>query len=92
MNDLFEEMKVQYEAFCYSAQRFIDAYQEAQQEQQPVQEEPDYKSWIGKVVYVWDNDPDYKQKAILLEYRPNYRYPFGVAGANFQNAELCEDE
>lgn len=89
MNDLFEEMKNDYETFCRSAQRFMDA---AKEQNTPKAEPHDYNSWMGKVVYVWDNDPDYKQKAILLEYRPNYRYPFGVAGANFKNAELYEDE
>lgn len=89
MNELFDILKNDYETFCRSAQRFMDV---AKEQNTPKAETPDYNSWIGKVVYVWDNDPDDKQKAILLEYRPNYRYPFGVAGANFQNAELCEDE
>lgn len=89
MNELFEEMKNNFEIFCYSAQRFIDA---ANGKNTPKAETPDYNSWIGKVVYVWDDDPDYKQKAILSEYSSNYKYPFRVAGANFQNAELCEDE
>lgn len=51
----------------------------------------DEESWIGKIVYVWDNNPDDKKKAILLEYNPDYRCPFGVAGNYFKNAELCED-
>lgn len=88
MNDLFEEMKNDYETFCCSAQRFMDA---AKEQNTPKAETPDY-NWIGKVVYVWDDDPDYKQKAILTGYNPNYRYPFRVAGASFMNAELCEDE
>lgn len=91
MNELFEEMKVQYEAFCYSAQRFIDAYQEAQQEQQPIQEEPDYKSWIGKVVYVWDDIYNNRKKAILLDYIPGVPYPFIIAGNSFKHAELCNE-
>lgn len=90
MNELFEEMKAQYEAFCYSAQHFIDAYQKAQQEQQPIQEEPDYRSWIGKVVYVWDEGKENKQKTILLGYDPGTIYPFRVAGNRFMHAELCE--
>lgn len=91
MNELFEEMKVQYEAFCYSAQRFIDAYQKAQQEQQPIQEEPDYKSWVGKVVYVWDDDPNRKQRAILTDYMSGIPYPFYVTNSCFAHAELCKE-
>lgn len=88
MNDVFDAMNYAYEKFCHTAQQFINA---AKEQNAPKAETPDYKSWIGKVVYVWDDDPDYKQKTILLKYRPNYSFPFGVAGANFQNAELCED-
>ena len=95
MNELFEEMKNNYEIFCRSAQRFMDACQEAQQnqqsEQQPVQEKPDYKSWIGKVVYVWDDDPNRKQRAILLDYLSGAPYPFYVAGSCFAHAELCKE-
>lgn len=87
MNDLFEEMKNDFETFCRSAQRVMDAIKE----QNAPKAEPDYKSWIGKVVYVWDNDPDDKKKAVLLAYNPDYNYPFGVAGNYFMNAELCED-
>ncbi len=95
MNELFEEMKIDYENFRASAQRLIDACQEAQQnqqlERQPAQEKPDYNSWFGKVVYVWDDDSDYKRKAILLDYTPDMIYPFRVAGAGFKNAELCKE-
>lgn len=94
MNELFEEMENDYKIFCRSAQRFMDACQEAQQnqqsEQQPVQEEPDYKSWIGKVVYVWDENPENKQKAVLLDYNTDYPYPFRIAGSCYKHAELCE--
>lgn len=88
MNDLFEEMKNDYEIFCRSAQRFIDA---AKEQNTPKAESPDYKSWIGKVVYVWDNDSDDKKKAILLDFVVEDIYPFYVAGNKFENAELCED-
>lgn len=88
MNDLLEKMKDDYETFCCSAQRFMDA---AKEQNTPKAETPDYKSWIGKVVYVWDDDPDYKQKAILSEYVPGSIYPFRTAGAGFKYAELCED-
>lgn len=95
MNELFEEMKNNYGTFCHSAQRFIDACQEAQQnqqsEQQPTLCEPDYKSWIGKVVYVWDNDPNKKQRAILTDYLPDVPYPFYVTRSCFAHAELCEE-
>lgn len=87
MNELFEEMKNDYEIFCRSAQRFMDACQEAQL----VQEEPDYKSWVGKVVYVWDENPENKQKAVLLDCNPKLPYPFRIAGSSFKHAELCED-
>lgn len=88
MNDLFDAMNYAYEKFCHTAQQFLDV---AKEQNTPKAETPDYNSWIGKVVYVWDNDPGYKQKAILTGYNPNYRYPFRVAGASFMNAELCED-
>ena len=88
MNELFEEMKNDYEKFCRSAQRFMDSVKE---QQEIKTDTPDYKSWIGKIVYVWDDDKEYKQKTILLEYTPNSSYPFRVAGTGFENAELCED-
>lgn len=89
MNDLFEEMKNDFEIFCRSAQWFIDA---TKKQNAPKSETPDYNSWIGKVVYVWDtNYSENKQKAILLEYAPNSSFPFRVAGAGFEHAELCED-
>lgn len=88
MNDLFEEMKNNYEIFCRSAQQFMDAVKE---QNTPKAETPDYNSWIGKVVYVWDSSPDNKKKAILLAYNPDYRCQFGVAGNYFKNAELCEE-
>lgn len=95
MNELFEEMKNNYGVFCASAQRFIDACQEAQQnqqsEQQPTLCEPDYKSWIGKVVYVWDDNPDRKQRAILTDYVSGAHYPFYVTNSCFAHAELCEE-
>lgn len=91
MNDLLEKMKDDFETFCCSAQRFMDAVKERPTMKNDVPDKPDYNSWIGKVVYVWDDDPDYKQKAILSGYIPDYRYPFRVAGASFMNAELCED-
>ena len=95
MNELFEEMKSNYEIFCHSARRFIDACQEAQQnqqsEQQPTLCEPDYKSWIGKVVYVWDDIYDNREKAILLGYIPGAIYQFIIAGNSFKHAELCEE-
>lgn len=80
MNELFEEMKNDYEKFCRSAQRFMNAYQ-AQF----------YKSWIGKVVYVWDETPENKQKAVLLDCNPKLPFPFRIAGTSFKHAELCED-
>lgn len=88
MNDLFEEMKNNYEIFCRSAQQFMDAVKE---QNTPKAETPDYNSWIGKVVYVWDDDPDDKKKAILLDYADGLHWPFLVAGRAFKNAELCED-
>lgn len=88
MNDLFEEMKNDFEIFCRSAQRVIDAVKE---QNAPKAETPDYNSWIGKVVYVWDNDADDKKKAVLLDYVGGNDYPFFVAGSRFLNAELCED-
>lgn len=91
MNDLFEEMKNDYEIFCRSAQRFMDAAKEHPIMKNDTPAEPDYKSWIGKVVYVWDGDFSKKQKALLLEYRANYPYPFRTAGSSFKHAELCED-
>lgn len=89
MNELFEEMKNDYEIFCRSAQRFMDAVRE---QQEIKTDTPDYNSWIGKVVYVWDGDISKKQKALLLDYNDNYPYPFRVAGNGFIHAELCEDE
>lgn len=95
MNELFEEMKSNYEIFCHSARRFIDACQEAQQnqqsEQQPTLCEPDYKSWVGKVVYVWGNEYDNKQKAVLLDYDRLLMFPFRTAGGGFEHAELCKE-
>lgn len=88
MNNLFEEMKYAYEMFCRTAQQFMDA---AKEQNTPKDEMPDYNSWIGKVVYVWNDNTDDKKKAILLEYDPDSIYPFGVAGDTFENAELCED-
>ena len=95
MNELFEEMKINYESFCESAQRFFDACKEAQQnqqlEQQPAQEEPDYKSWVGRIVYVWDHDYDNRQKAVLLDYDSWMAFPFRVVGGGFKHAELCKE-
>lgn len=88
MNDLFEEMKYAYEMFCRTAQQFMDA---AKEQNTQKDEMPDYNSWIGKVVYVWNDDYCDKKKAILLEYNPDSIYPFEVAGGTFENAELCED-
>ena len=88
MNDLLEKMKNNYEIFCRSAQRFMDA---VKGQNTPKDEAPDYKSWIGKVVYVWDADHRYKRKAILLNYFPDSIFPFKVAGSQFIHAELCED-
>lgn len=89
MNDLFEEMKYAYDMFCRTAQQFMDA---AKEQNTPKAETPDYNSWIGKVVYVWDGSISKKQKALLLEYNANYPYPFRTAGTSFKHAELCEDE
>ena len=89
MNELFEEMKNDYETFCRSAQRFMDA---TRGQNTPKAETPDYNSWIGKVVYVWDDSPRDKQKAVLLDYVPSQSFPFRVAGNGFIHAELCEDE
>lgn len=86
--ELFEEMKNDYETFCRSAQRFIDSVKE---QQEIKTDTPDYKSWVGKVVYVWGTDPNRKQRAILLEYVPNSYFPFRVAGDGFEHAELCEE-
>lgn len=91
MNELFEEMENDYKNFCASAQRFIDAYKEAQQEQQPIQEEPDYKSWVGQIVYVWNHDYDNRQKAVLLNYDSWMAFPFRVVGGGFKHAELCKE-
>ena len=88
MNELFEEMENDYKDFCASAQRFIDS---VKKQQEIKTDTPDYKSWIGKVVYVWDANCENKQKAILLDYIPDAMYPFRVAGDGFKNAELCED-
>ena len=88
MNELFEEMKNDYEIFCRSAQRFMDS---VKGQQEIKTDTPDYKSWVGKVVYVWDEDKENKQKAILLDYDPDARYPFRVAGMGFDRAELCEE-
>ena len=91
MNELFEEMENDIDKFYQSAVRFINACKKKQQEQQLVQVEPDYKSWVGKVVYVWDDDLDEKQKAILLKYSPYLVRPFVVAGSSFEYAELCKE-
>ena len=88
IQELFEEMKNDYESFCRSAQRFMDSVKE---QQEIKTDTPDYKSWIGKVVYVWDANCENKQKTILLDYDPNLAFPFRVAGAGFENAELCEE-
>ena len=84
--ELFEEMKNDYEIFCRSAQRFMDSVKE---QQEIKTDTPDYKSWVGKVVYVWDANCENKQKTILLDYVPNSAFPFRVAGTGFENAELC---
>ena len=86
--ELFEEMKNNYETFCRSAQRFMDAIKE---QQEIKTDTPDYKSWIGEIVYVWDDDFSKKQKAVLLDYNANYPYPFRTAGTSFKHAELYED-
>lgn len=57
MNDLLEKMKDDFETFCCSAQRFMDAVRE---QNTPKAETPDYNSWIGKVVYVWSSYMDHK--------------------------------
>ena len=88
MNELFEEMENDYKDFCASAQRFLDSVKGLQEIKTDT---PDYKSWIGKIVYVWDINSENKQKAILLDYVPNSAFPFRVAGSGFKNAELCED-
>ena len=88
MNDLFEEMKNDFETFCRSAQRFMDS---VKGQQEIKTDTPDYKSWIGKVVYVWDTNCENKQKAILLGYDPTSCYQFRVAGTGFEHAELYED-
>ena len=88
MNELFEEMKNDYETFCRSAQHFMDS---VKGQQEIKTDTPDYKSWVGKVVYVWDEGKENKQKAILLGYDPGTIYPFRVAGNRFMHAELCED-
>ena len=88
MNELFEEMESNFKIFCHSAQRFMDS---VKKQQEIKTDTPDYKSWIGKVVYVWDDDKEYKQKTILLYYDPNLAFPFRVAGSGFKNAELCEE-
>ena len=89
MNELFEEMKNDYEIFCRSAQRFIDSVKE---QQEIKTDTPDYKSWIGKVVYVWDDGlEEYKQKAVLLDYDANSLYPFEIAGSSYKYAELCKE-
>lgn len=88
MNELFEEMKSDYEIFCRSAQRFMDSVKE---QQEIKTDTPDYKSWIGKVVYVWDDDFDEKRKAVLMDYDSCMTYKFRVAGCGFKHAELCEE-
>ena len=88
MNELFEEMKNDYEIFCRSAQRFMDS---VKGQQEIKTDTPDYKSWIGKIVYVWDHDPNRKQRAILTDYLPGAPYPFYVAGSCFAHAELCKE-
>ena len=88
MNELFEEMKNDYEKFCRSAQRFMDS---VKGQQEIKTDTPDYKSWIGKIVYVWDGDKGNKQKALLLYYAPDMTYRFRVAGSGFENAVLRED-
>lgn len=92
MNDLFEEMKDDFETFCCSAQRFMDAVKERPTMKNDVPDKPDYNSWIGKVVYVWDDNPDDKKKAILLDYVDGLAWPFFVAGRAFKTAELYKDE
>lgn len=89
MNDLFDAMNYAYEKFCRTAQRFLDA---AKEQNTPKAETPDYNSWIGKVVYVWDDGFPKKQKALLLEYNANCSHPFRTAGTRFKHAELCEDQ
>lgn len=89
MNDLLEKMKDDFETFCCSAQQFMDAVRE---QNAPKVETPDYKSWIGKVVYVWDYSFSEKQKAVLLNYIPDSIFPFRIASNGFKHAELCEDE
>ena len=86
--ELFEEMKNDYEKFCRSAQRFMDSVKE---QQEIKTDTPDYKSWIGKVVYVWDDDPNRKQRAILTDYLSGVPYPFCVTSSSFAHAELCEE-
>lgn len=88
MNDLFEEMKNNYEIFCRSAQRFMDSVKE---QQEIKTDTPDYKSWVGKVVYVWNDDINRKQQAILRGYRSDVPYPFYVTTGCFAHAELCEE-
>lgn len=89
MNDLFEEMKYAYEMFCLTAQQFMDA---AKEQNTSKAETSDYKSWIGKVVYVWDDDFDEKRKAVLLDYDRLSMFPFRTAGGGFEHAELCKEQ
>ena len=88
MNKLFEEMKNDYESFCHSAQRFMDSVKE---QQEIKTDTPDYKSWIGQIVYVWNGDYDSKQKAVLLDYNTWTAFPFRVVGSSFKHAELCKE-
>lgn len=88
MNELFDEMKNDYEIFCRSAQRFMDS---VKGQQEIKTDTPDYKSWIGKIVYVWDKDPNRKQRAILTDYLPDAPYPFCVTHSYFVHAELCKE-
>ena len=88
MNELFEEMKSEYEKFCRSAQNFMDSVKE---QQEIKTDTSNCESWIGKVVYVWDQNPENKQKAVLLDYNANFPYPFRIAGSCFKHAELCKE-
>lgn len=91
LSDLFEEMQYAYDEFCLNVSKFMD---EAKNKTEILQNgKPDYKSWVGKIVWVWDNNKDLKAKAILTDYDDDdENYPFVVVDTHYEHAELCEEQ
>lgn len=67
--DLFEEMDNAYTDFCKKATKFMD--------EAKLKTQPDYKSWVGKLCWFWDQKDDGdKCIGFLKSYNADAGYPF----------------